>query len=383
MADMILFGDNVPRLYRITDVYIYGEDDPSDLGNGKIVPAIDSIIVDNRQGPLNTHVYSVTGVDNEGDNPTYQIYRQEIFNTLGSNMRMINFSNHLITGYLEDDYYNNIIGAVTYKGTFDADAEDVYPTDPLVGDFYLISVTGTVDGDVWTEGDWMVYDGADWNKQVTGELLDRFMLDRRFALYSDRGSYYVLLDPDDTIISMNPDDLPLVGDGHVDLISTDVTNQWAFGDCAIHPDKNPGAGDYIKMRIYDDDDVMLTELNVYCLEAKGLGDLSLADNILINAAIIAPGETWNGTSIELAEDGDPEDLDIRVNLTYGDGTVVEQLIDDSVCFIYGLDDVDSTMVGSTFEFTVKYFLPNPIHSLISEAAGSERFVSLTGSILIV
>lgn len=382
-TDMILFGDNIPRFYRYTDVYIYGESDPSDLGNGKIVPAVDSVIIDDRQGPLNTHLYIVTYVDNAGSTPTYQLHWQEIFNTLGSNMRMVNFNNHLIAGYLEADYYSNVVGGETYMGTYDASVETSYPVGPTAGDFYLITGDGTIEGDIYTTGDWMVYDGATWNREITGDLLDRFMLDRRFSLYSDRGEYYMLIDPDDTIISMNPADLPLVGDGKITLVSTDVTNKWAFGDCAIHPDKTPGVGDYVRMRIYDSSDTMLTELSVYCLAAKGLGDLSLADKILTNAEIIAPGETWNGTSVELIEDGDPTELDIRVQLTYGDGSTDEQLIDNAVCFIYGLDDVDSTMVGSTFEFTIKYFLPNPLHSLISEAAGSERFVALTGTILIV
>ena len=56
-----------------------------------------------------------------------------------------------------------LIGAIVYRGTLDASA-GTYPSTPHNGDYYLISVAGTISGTTYGIGDWAVYNGAGWEK---------------------------------------------------------------------------------------------------------------------------------------------------------------------------------------------------------------------------
>ena len=53
-------------------------------------------------------------------------------------------------------------GALNYKGTLDASL-GVYPPSPIKGDFYIISVAGTIGGHAYAVGDWAVFNGTSWD----------------------------------------------------------------------------------------------------------------------------------------------------------------------------------------------------------------------------
>ena len=56
----------------------------------------------------------------------------------------------------------SIVGALKYKGTLDASL-GVYPSNPAQGDYYVISVAGSISGHAYHVGDWAVYDGVAWD----------------------------------------------------------------------------------------------------------------------------------------------------------------------------------------------------------------------------
>jgi parallel beta-helix repeat protein len=58
---------------------------------------------------------------------------------------------------------DSLVGALTYKGVLDASDEE-YPADPDQGDYYIISVEGTIELVAYTVGDWAVYNGTGWDK---------------------------------------------------------------------------------------------------------------------------------------------------------------------------------------------------------------------------
>jgi len=62
-------------------------------------------------------------------------------------------------------------GGVVYRGTYDANAEASYPAGAFKGDFYVISVAGTLDGDDFHAMDWIVYNGVTWDF-VDNSVLD-------------------------------------------------------------------------------------------------------------------------------------------------------------------------------------------------------------------
>jgi hypothetical protein len=54
------------------------------------------------------------------------------------------------------------VGALNYKGTLDA-STSAYPSSPVKGDYYVVSVAGTISGHAYAVGDWAAYDGAAWD----------------------------------------------------------------------------------------------------------------------------------------------------------------------------------------------------------------------------
>ena len=61
----------------------------------------------------------------------------------------------------------SITGALTFKGIWDASTE-AYPADPDQGDYYVISVAGTISGTAYIVGDIILYNGTDWEKTALG-----------------------------------------------------------------------------------------------------------------------------------------------------------------------------------------------------------------------
>ena len=58
---------------------------------------------------------------------------------------------------------DTVLGAMEYKGALDASA-GTYPGSPEQGDYYVVSMAGTVSGTAYAIGDWAVYNGSSWDK---------------------------------------------------------------------------------------------------------------------------------------------------------------------------------------------------------------------------
>lgn len=56
----------------------------------------------------------------------------------------------------------SILGSLKYRGTLDA-STGAYPASPAQGDYYVISVAGTISGHAYSIGDWATYDGTQWD----------------------------------------------------------------------------------------------------------------------------------------------------------------------------------------------------------------------------
>lgn len=56
-----------------------------------------------------------------------------------------------------------VLGALNYQGVFDASSGS-YPVDPLKGYYWIISVQGTLNSILFRVGDWLTYDGTNWDK---------------------------------------------------------------------------------------------------------------------------------------------------------------------------------------------------------------------------
>ena len=57
----------------------------------------------------------------------------------------------------------NVLGSLVFKGRFDA-SKGVLPASPNLGDFYLVSVSGTISSVKYGVGDMLFYDGSQWDR---------------------------------------------------------------------------------------------------------------------------------------------------------------------------------------------------------------------------
>lgn len=57
----------------------------------------------------------------------------------------------------------NVLGSLVFKGRFDA-SKGTLPASPNLGDFYLVSVAGTINSVKYGVGDMLFYDGTTWDR---------------------------------------------------------------------------------------------------------------------------------------------------------------------------------------------------------------------------
>lgn len=79
------------------------------------------------------------------------------YNTTDGSFRIGDGTNHW-SALAEYQY-----GAIHYMGVWDASGGS-YPSDPEQGQYYVISIAGTISGTVYVADDWIVYNGLAWNK---------------------------------------------------------------------------------------------------------------------------------------------------------------------------------------------------------------------------
>lgn len=57
----------------------------------------------------------------------------------------------------------SLLGALRYQGAWDCSSGS-YPVGPETGDYYVCSIAGIISGTEYEVGDWLVYNGVDWDK---------------------------------------------------------------------------------------------------------------------------------------------------------------------------------------------------------------------------
>jgi hypothetical protein len=80
-----------------------------------------------------------------------------------------------------------VLGSLNYKGTYDA-STGVFPSSPAKGDYYVISVAGTISGHAYAVGDWITYDGTSWD-YVDNSVRVSSVFGRTGAVVATSGDY--------------------------------------------------------------------------------------------------------------------------------------------------------------------------------------------------
>jgi len=103
------------------------------------------------QGNLNTHT-GLTTTAHGGLIPSSAAGANSGVATLDS-------SGHLTAGQIP----TALVGAVSYQGAWDCSTA-AYPAMPATGQYWVCSVAGTISGTAYAVGDWLIYNGAAWER---------------------------------------------------------------------------------------------------------------------------------------------------------------------------------------------------------------------------
>lgn len=113
-------------------------------------------------------------------------------------------------------------------------------------------------------------------------------------------------------------------------------------------------GDTVTLRVYNNLGNLASEVTIFVRDAPWLNDLNSRTNPIMK--LDAECLQMNGEDFWIHLKQDPSHLNIRPFLLYADGTKEYIAIDDSQCFLYGLEGFIPSYKGYSQQLVLKYFL---------------------------
>jgi hypothetical protein len=121
----------------------------------------------------------------------------------------------------------NAIGALNYKGTWNASTNDPTLTSGVgvKGDYYVVSVAGNTDLDgttLWGVGDWAVFNGSVWQKVDGGSTGDFTSVITNTLTVNSSAALNLATTASATFATSS---LPLVPEGYLTITISGVTKK--------------------------------------------------------------------------------------------------------------------------------------------------------------
>lgn len=139
-------------------------------------------------------------------------------------------------------------------------------------------------------------------------------------------------------------------------------------------------GDPVVLRAYNNIGNLSAEITLYVRNAQWLNDLASHTNPIVS--LNAEALQMMGDDFFLYEKQDVSHLNIQPYLLYVDGSRQDVNVDNQRCFIYGLDDVESSYPGRSQTIIIKYFLNYKETTTVS-TSDECRFLTCTKKIVVV
>lgn len=139
-------------------------------------------------------------------------------------------------------------------------------------------------------------------------------------------------------------------------------------------------GDPVVLRAYNNIGNLSAEITLYVRNAQWLNDLASHTNPIVS--LNAEALQMMGDDFFLYEKQDVSHLNIQPYLLYVDGSRQDVNVDNQRCFIYGLDDVESSYPGRSQTIIIKYFLNYKETTTVS-TSDERRFLTCTKKIVVV
>lgn len=329
---IILFGERAAGVYGFNEIYDPNVDgnDPS-LAAGKIVPAVGSQVV--KIIPTATlpvcQLYTVVAVD-----------------------------------------------PVTYKSTLvptsfiavDSTSDRVLSYGNEIFMLYYTPVTITVNG-----------------QQVATTKL---VIDNKFAMFGVNAAKYQLIRTNSSgiqeIIS-----LTFAEDNTLTATAVPMTESSpAFPNVkrcnSCYTSANLTEGEIVVCNIYDANDLLIGAVMLTTKNAHYLNEASLVANPIVAFTIEGNQYDSDDDKLFLYQNQNINELTIQPTLTFANNGIVQVVAVDGISgFIYGLEDVDTSVPGIEYPITVKYYVNQDVESEMLQIVGDTAFLAATTYIKIL
>lgn len=186
----------------------------------------------------------------------------------------------------------------------------------------------------------------------------KLIVDAKVLFYGNSLKEYTLTvaneDGENSIISMYLDSTDKFVSDRIPMtsISPDLKAYKFPTNC--HTTANLTEGDVVTLTVYNNLGNVAATLNLYVRNAIWLNDLNSWTNPIVEFGVSCL--QTRGNEFYIKERQDPSHLNIVPYLIYADGSKVDVNIDNTQCFMYGLDDFLPSYPGYSQTLVFKYFL---------------------------
>lgn len=306
---LLLFKQEGQHIYDYQNVYDPDVDGSDVANSGKIVPAVRSIVIDNRTSKW--RVYLVSAVDPV----TFKVsYVDFPYKTIDTSSIVLNYGNDFFMLY-----YDNRVS----------------PT--------------------------------------------RLIVDSKMILFGANLTKYRLMKDGVPISLFNQQNETGVEEAVNYVPITEVTNQYTQGIRRCSPCYTTNTlvdGDLVTLELYDSTGVvfLVGEVELVAKQATILNALSAAVNPIVS--FDAECNQTDGTDWYIYRGQSVDNLSIYPMVSFANESKYMVPVDNRTCFIYGLDEVDSTQSGARFKVLIKYYVNDryTVDPTLGVSSGTKRIL---------
>lgn len=321
MSKSTLFTSDLPKIIPMDKLYDPDVDDQSSINTTKIIPAVNSLLVDN------VYIYIVTSVNEVTGKSTYRPL--SVIDT-GATQRIFEYGNTMYALF-----------------------------------FAPVQITD-----------------SNGNKLQ----LTRLNVDDKLTFFGQSVTNYCITKTSstgvETIISEYFDESN-TNAGRI----CKIAGEGEFKKCVpCYTYDIMEAGSFYTLKAYDSAGNLVTEFKLIGIEASALS-FDLEENPIIDFYVRANQFTnvdgLGTNAIFLYKNQNVDELNIWPIIKYADGSEEHVVIDNVHGFIYGMEEVRTDLVGSTYNILVKYAIGRDVNTSITTGYGENRFLSYSFDIHII
>lgn len=189
---------------------------------------------------------------------------------------------------------------------------------------------------------------------------NKIIVDNKLTFFGDQGVKFQIIrinsDGTTTLISNYKE--PGTAATTIDLEISPITGAKTCGAC--YTDKALNEGDILRLNILDDSDVAVASLQLIVKDAFGVHEEDTNPIVGLDAF---SNQMLDDGRFAICKDQDIKTMGFGVEVEYADGTKVREDIDYVLAHMYGLEEVESGITGSTYELLFKRYLPSSDHNV--------------------